>query len=56
MTLVRCDRCKREVKSYNSKEFTILEKRRFLLVIHEYPIKRDLCEECHKELLSWMGV
>lgn len=56
MTLVRCDRCKREVRGYNAKQIELKEKKRIMLVIHEYSIKKDLCEECHKELLSWIGV
>ena len=58
MHLVRCDRCKREIRSYDSKGIEIREKkekRRFLLVIDEYSTKKDLCEECHKALINWLG-
>ena len=55
MHLVRCDRCKREVKGYESKQIKIREKRRFLLVLDDYCTNKDLCEECYNELVNWLG-
>ena len=53
MNIVRCDRCEKEIPSYDSKPIIAKEKRKFLLKVSEYEFKYDICEECYESFREW---
>ena len=55
MTIVRCDKCEKEIKSFDAIPIRCEEKIRYRVRMGHFEEKFDLCPECYKEILDLLG-
>ena len=56
MTIVKCDKCGKEIPGFNSFPIVGKEKRRCMLRVGEYELRRDVCPECYDEIFKILGL